>query len=140
MVTLTPFGTEADRRWLRDRLQEAAGISAQSPHGAAGPDSGFLPSGYRSDTLPDGGTRVRATLVRRMTGAGCLLLVALFWNGIVSVFVLAGLNLIRVKIEDGGIAPGSAGYWLFLTPFILVGLTLLGAVLWAALVTEEWRL
>src|SRR5207253_2138159 len=67
----------------------------------------------------------------------------LFWNGIVSVFVLAGLGLLDVKVEgptdSAAMAQGQWGYWLFLTPFIAVGLGFIAAFAWAALGREEWR-
>jgi hypothetical protein len=36
--------------------------------------------------------------------------------------------------------PGAWGYWLFLSPFILVGLVLIVALLWSSLGREEWRI
>jgi uncharacterized membrane protein len=82
------------------------------------------------------------TAGRRAGQAGCLLFIALFWNGIVGVFVLGGLGAIHVKIESGGgaMAPGAWGFWLFLTPFILIGLVLIFAFLWSSVGREEWRL
>jgi hypothetical protein len=83
------------------------------------------------------------TTARQVSRAVSLLLVTLFWNGIVSVFVLGGLG--RIPVEEhhgrgGAIAPGTWEYWLFLTPFVLVGLGFLLAFLWAAMGREEWRL
>jgi hypothetical protein len=83
---------------------------------------------------------VRTAAARRIGSASFLFLVALFWNGIVSVFLLAGC--LRRPLEEaprGAMAPGAWGFWLFLTPFILIGLALIAAFFVAALTHEEWR-
>src|SRR5262249_45091033 len=101
------------------------------------------PPGYRVEPLPDGSTRVTMTAGRRAGQAGFLFFFALFWNGVVGVFVATGLGLISVKMEEGpggAMSPGAWGYWLFLTPFILIGLLLILCVLWSAFGREEWRL
>ena len=78
---------------------------------------------------------------RSIGGALVTLFLALFWNGIVSVFVvmalLATLVLAGISIPEWLPAPemdvGSMGLgmtiflWLFLTPFILIGLAILSA-------------
>ena len=69
------------------------------------------------------------------------LAVSLFWNGIVSVFVMLNLastlNLLDVPMPDWFPAPLMNGdtmgwgmtlfLWVFLTPFILIGATMIGA-------------
>jgi len=84
------------------------------------------------------------TATHRSVGAAFgTLAIALFWNGIVSVFVLIAiggtLRNLHVEIpnwfpspEMNG-APMSVGMtifmWTFLTPFILIGLSMIGAFL-----------
>jgi hypothetical protein len=148
-VTLTQFGTEADRCALCERLRAAAGLQEADGTGAATTRRGSrsapraVPDGYRLETLRDGTECVTRSAGRRVAGAGLMLGLALFWNGIVSVFVLAGAGVLRVKVEG---LPGAAmevgrwGYWLFLTPFIAVGLGLIAGFVWAAIGREEWRL
>lgn len=94
---------------------------------------------YRSD---GGGTVIGAT--NRSVGAAFFMLFfALFWNGIVSVFVVLALtstlHLLHVplpvwfpapKMNNGNMGPGETVFlWLFLTPFITVGLFVTGACL-----------
>jgi len=88
------------------------------------------------------GTLVGAT--HRSFGAALgMLAMALFWNGIVSVFVLVAisgtLHHLHVSVPEWFPAPkmngGNMGVgmtiflWLFLTPFILIGSFLFGAFL-----------
>lgn len=142
-VTLTSFGTAADRRWLLDMLRRSARLE-ESPAGANASRrrSSSQParlSGYDVEVLPDGTTRVARPARHRLAQAGWLLVLTLFWNGIVGVFVAVGLGLIQAESDSSGaMAPGAWGYWLFLTPFILVGLGILSALGWAALGREEW--
>jgi hypothetical protein len=145
-VVLTRLGTDADRLWLRDLLQDAASGIGNAVPGSLTPGShqslkpSPLPPGYRMEPLPDGSLRVRTAASRRIGGAGCLLLVALFWDGIVGGSVLLGC--FRRPVEEApssAMAPGAWGYWLFLTPFILIGLALITAFIVAALTREEWR-
>jgi hypothetical protein len=72
-----------------------------------------------------------------------LLGVALFWNGIVSIFVSVALastlHLLGIPVPEGFPAPRMNGeamgvgmtifLWLFLTPFIVIGLGMIGAFL-----------
>jgi hypothetical protein len=93
------------------------------------------------EQLRDGTTRVAMTAQKRLGQAGCMLCLSLFWNGIVGVFVLAGLGVLPLQGEgnlSGAMAPGAWGYWLFLTPFILVGLGFMAGFGWAAVGREEW--
>lgn len=77
---------------------------------------------------------------RRSGQAGFLFFVTLVWNGIVSVFLLAGLGLLRVTYEGPSVAePGTWGYWLFLLPFCLGGTGIFLGFLWSAFGREEWR-
>lgn len=80
---------------------------------------------------------------RSLTGAAGLLAISLFWNGIVSVFVLvalaATLKNLHIALPDWFPAPNMNGspmgvgmtifIWIFLTPFILVGLAMIGGFL-----------
>jgi hypothetical protein len=91
----------------------------------------------------DGRGTVMGATHRSLGQAFGLLLFCLFWNGIVSVFVLvaAGSTLqhLGVSIPHWFPSPTSKGnpiplgmtlfLWLFLTPFIAVGLGMLGAFL-----------
>lgn len=86
------------------------------------------------------GTLVGATH-RSVGGAVGALAISLFWNGIVSVFVLLALSstlhLLHVPVPDWFPAPKMNGsgmgvgitifLWLFLTPFIVIGLAMIGA-------------
>lgn len=88
------------------------------------------------------GTIVVATH-RSLGGAFGTLAIALFWNGIVSVFVLfaiAGtLRNLHITlphwfpVPDMNGSPMSVGMtiflWIFLTPFIVIGLAMIGAFL-----------
>jgi hypothetical protein len=72
-----------------------------------------------------------------------LLAISLFWNGIVSIFVLVAisstLQLLHVTVPDWFPAPKMNGgtmstgmtifLWLFLTPFILIGSAMIGGFL-----------
>ena len=145
-VALTRLGTDADRLWLRDLLRDTASGIRDAMSGATAPESNPssksspLPAGYRMEPLPDGSLRVRTAAARQIGGAGCLLLVALFWNGIVGGSVLVGcLRRSGEEAPRGAMAPGAWGYWLFLSPFILIGLALIAAFFVAALTREEWR-
>ena len=94
---------------------------------------------YRSD---GGGTVIGAT--NRSHGAAFVMLFfALFWNGIVSIFVVfvisATLHNFNIPVPDwfpapkmngGNMTPGMTVFmWLFLTPFIAVGLMVLSICL-----------
>lgn len=107
----------------------------------AGVDFSRPPPGVRCD-LSGGGLLVAAT--HRAPGAAVGTLVfALFWNGIVSVFVLlavAGtLHNLHVTAPawfpspDMNGSPMSAGMtlflWIFLAPFIAIGAAMIGAFL-----------
>ena len=95
------------------------------------------PSGVRYD-LHEGHLTVSATH-RSLAAAAGTLAIALFWNGIVSVFVLiaiAGtLRNLHVTVPTWFPTPdnmnGSVGttlfLWIFLTPFILIGASMIGA-------------
>jgi hypothetical protein len=142
-VTLTSFGTAADRRWLLGMLRRSARLEAAPGrevvprrHSSGAPVS---LCGYRVEVLPDGTTRFTRTALHRIGQAGCLLFLNLFWNGIVGVFVAMGLGLIKGESDaSGAMTPGACGYWLFLTPFIAVGLCMLYGLVWTALGREEW--
>jgi len=112
-----------------------------------GGDAGYIdvnrpPAGawYKSD---GGGTVIGATN-RNLVNAVGMLFFALFWNGLLSVFIffatvstLHHLHmpvpawLPEARMEGGGsMSAGMTVFlWLFLTPFILVGLCVAGACL-----------
>jgi hypothetical protein len=91
----------------------------------------------------DGRGTVIGASHRSLGQAFGLLLFTLFWNGIVSVFVLLALGStlqhLGVSVPHWFPAPVMNGksiplgmtlfLWLFLTPFILIGLAMLGAFL-----------
>lgn len=88
-------------------------------------------------------TVVAGATTRSLGGAAGLLFFCLFWNGIVSVFVslatMSTLKLLGWSLPEWLPAPrmnGSdmgwgitLGLWLFLTPFIAIGLAVAGGVL-----------
>ena len=105
---------------------------------------------FRNDR---GGTVIGASHRSLGTGAG-LLFIALFWNGIVSIFVLlavaATLHHLHFPVPEWFPAPNlnkapmSVGMtlflWLFLTPFISIGLFLAGSALSSLFGRTEVRL
>jgi hypothetical protein len=107
----------------------------------AGIDLSHPPAGawHHSD-----GTGVVIGATHRSLGTAIgLLAFSLFWNGIVSVFVLVAiagtLRNLGVRVPDWFPAPVMNGspmsvgmtifLWIFLTPFILIGLAMIGAFL-----------
>jgi hypothetical protein len=88
------------------------------------------------------GTLVGATH-RALGAAFGLLAISLFWNGIVSVFVLVAvsstLHLLHVPVPDWFPAPKMNGQimsvgmtifiWIFLSPFITIGLAMIAGLL-----------
>jgi hypothetical protein len=101
----------------------------QPPHGCWHRTTGF-------------GEVIGAT--HRSIGAALgLLAISLFWNGIVSVFVLVAvsstLHLLHVPVPDWFPAPRMNGQtmsvgmtifiWIFLSPFITIGLVMIGGLL-----------
>lgn len=91
----------------------------------------------------DGLAMVVGATMRSVPGALGALFFCLFWNGIVSVFVLIALastlNHMGITLPQWFPSPRMSGgpmslgmtlfLWIFLTPFIAVGLALLGAFL-----------
>ncbi len=103
-----------------------------------GVDFNRPPLGIRCNTQGD---RLTICATHRSLGAAIgTLAVALFWNGIVSVFVLlvlaSTLKLLGVPLPNGFPAPDMNGspmslgmtlfMWLFLTPFIVIGVAMIG--------------
>ncbi|MCL1920710.1 MAG: hypothetical protein FWG50_06480, partial [Kiritimatiellaeota bacterium] len=99
------------------------------------------PRGIRMEQTPDGGTVVNV----RMFGAQSFVMLApaLFWNGLVSVFVCAAIDLTAknfgwtmpdwflFKMDEGGKGEAPVPWWflwLFLAPFISIGI----AFMWNA--------
>ena len=86
-----------------------------------------------------GGGRTLRCSARSLGGAIGAIALALFWNGITGVFVAfntaATLHFLGLTVPGGfeeelNMGPWmAAGLWLFLTPFILVGLTLISVAL-----------
>jgi hypothetical protein len=140
-VTVTEGGTAVGRVWLQQTLEHWLGSDPLSRHHdpaveSAEPDqpslepSPKLPQGWLSSPVKGGGTRIfpdRTGIVRSFVS---LLALNLFWNGLVGTFVVLAW---RGHIDIGW------GIWLFLTPFILIGLGLLAALAWTPLGREEWR-
>lgn len=107
----------------------------------AGVDFANPPSGVRY--VKDGGGMTVAATHRSIGTAFGTLGIAIFWNGIVSVFVLIAIagTLLNLDIpipnwfpspemNDNPMSPGMTVFlWVFLTPFILVGLSLVGGFL-----------
>lgn len=93
------------------------------------------PSDSRWDVEPVTGSEVAFVNQGRFSvgTVAALLFLNLFWNGIVSVFIAAPFQAgdDGMKLDDGGF--GTTGLYLFLIPFILVGLVMLGALILAAL-------
>lgn len=91
---------------------------------------------------------------RSVGGAIGALAISVFWNGIVSVFlflvVSSTFNLLGVPVPDWFPTPKMNGQpmgwgmtlflWVFLTPFILVGLAMIGAFLSALAGRTEIRI
>ena len=90
---------------------------------------------------------------RSLVTAFGLLAAALFWNGIVSVFVLlaiaATMHLLDIPVPDSFPAPKMNGktmgtgmtifLWIFLTPFITIGLMMIGGLISAIAGKTEVR-
>jgi len=106
------------------------------------------PKGAWYESAPEG-TRIGASHRSLVTALG-LLAVSLFWNGIVSVFVLLNiantLNLIGIGLPEWlpvGNSESSMGFgmtlflWVFLTPFIAIGTTMVLGFLMALFGKEE---
>lgn len=95
-----------------------------------------LIDGWRAEPAPDGSLRL---IKQRTKGEiGLLLGINLFWNGIVGMFTAIGLGW-RFPGEYEGPTPGTPGFWLFLSPFILIGACMLWGLLHALLGSDEWR-
>lgn len=155
-IELTRYGTEADRRSLCSLLREALGLDPEAPvtapdlahsptlplsHSPTPPESPILPAGWTASPAPEGGCRLARSVASRIGMGVGLLFINLFWNGIVGVFVAGGLGFVRVDGPgQGAMGPGGAGYWLFLSPFIAVGLAMLWGLLWTVFGQETWRL
>jgi hypothetical protein len=91
----------------------------------------------------DGIDRTIGATHRSAGGAIGALLIGLFWNGIVSIFVLialaSSLRHLDIPLPEWFPAPDMSGspmsvgmtifLWIFLTPFIAIGLALAGAFL-----------
>src|SRR5206468_217808 len=91
----------------------------------------------------DGVELVIGATTRSVGAAVATLAFALFWNGIVSIFLLvviaATLTHLGFNVPEWFPGPHMDGMgvgltlflWIFLTPFILIGLTMIGAFLMA---------
>ena len=145
-VYLTNLGTDADREWLYEVLCRSLGqtpqppsapvhLQAQAPPKTPPP----VPKGWVVSRDETGGYVVRTAPGGRWAGIGCFTCVCLFWNGIVGVFVAGGLGFIPQDKIEAPAPVGSLFYWLFVSPFILIGLVILWGVLYAIFVTVERR-
>lgn len=152
-LVLTTFGDHPARQWLCVVLRQTSGLDAREedrtesglpllePSPARALVAPEPPRGWVLDSAPDGTRRLTRSLGAQLSAAGCLLGITLFWNGIVSAFVAGGLGQLHARREGQGVmAPGQWGYWLFLTPFIAVGLVMISAFIWSLVGGEEWRL
>ena len=87
------------------------------------------PRGIKMERTPDGGVVIRS---RIFNGAAVFLIIfTVFWNGIASIFVCDALGKTAQKygwdislpnMKTSGTDMSLGGYWLFLTPFILIGI------------------
>ena len=101
------------------------------------------------------GGEIRVGATMRTTGGFLILLAfAIFWNGCVAIFVIA--NLLATLVHLGVALPedmkppklngkpmtaeDTVFLWCFLTPFILIGLTLVATVFFAALGSVDVRI
>ncbi|WP_439621537.1 hypothetical protein [Gemmata sp.] len=144
---LLVFGATAIPRFVRQAREAVA--TAPSPESAAavaageGVEAGTAakpPTASRDagDALPTvtvAGTEPGAVLAHRLKQVGvpwgcqfgCLVVAAVFWNGILSSFVV---NVIRGWNRGGLVRWGEL---LFLSPFLAVGLVMIGAALYTGL-------
>jgi len=93
-----------------------SGQDAGSFSTATGGAAGFGTDGF--STSGGGGTTVLEPKMSPFGKLGCIVLLALFWNGIVSVFVVQLWKSYQAGSPDGCLT-------LFLIPFVLIGLVLL---------------
>ena len=87
------------------------------PGGSSGFDAPAAGFGFSSETAP-GGPAVLEPKVSPLGKLGGVILIALFWNGIVSVFVWQLWKSWKAGSPDGCLT-------VFLIPFVLIGLLLL---------------
>ncbi|MFN3653247.1 MAG: hypothetical protein ACK47B_27000 [Armatimonadota bacterium] len=166
-VQLTSYGTATDRRWLCDLLRRAAGLTSESetatdpasmqdelvsstPYRTARAGKRIdplregaveLPPGWQAAHSPEGEWVLSRTAGHYLASAAGLLFINLFWNGIVGVFVAVGAGSTGGSYEGPGLMrPGAIGYWLFLTPFVAIGLAMFAGLVWTVFGREEWRL
>lgn len=81
------------------------------------------PPGWVVRTMADGHIQLARSWGDRLSAILGLVLMNLFWNGIMSIFVAPGISVLchRQAIASP-VAPGGWVYWLLLSPFILMGL------------------
>jgi hypothetical protein len=113
------------------RCQEAFALSTLVAAAEAGPevDPGNPPPGCRLEPLPNG---FAISASARSGAAFFFTFFALFWNSIVSVFVVITLaNVIQHGFSQSAFdnAPFPGFEFIFLTPFVLVGLVMTGVAL-----------
>ena len=117
-LAIIVIGRRAKRRKEGPRAGRATHRSGGDRAGGARPQRGKPVAATAIETSPSG----HAELRRKSSPLGKLLglgFIALFWNGIVSVFVT------QVLVSESGIFRW--GLAIFLIPFVLIGLALLGA-------------
>ena len=107
----------------------------------------YPPRGIRMEHAPDGGTIIRVRLLS--AAAFPMLVFALFWNSITSIFVAIAIaqTAARFGYDIGfssgkweGSPPPLWFFWLFLTPFIAIGLGTLSMALFSIFGRCEIRL
>lgn len=86
-------------------------------------DSPTAPPGWVVNRLADGHLRLARSWGDRLSAMLGLMLMNLFWNGILSIFVAPGISVLcHRQVATSPLAPGGWAYWLLLSPFILMGL------------------
>ncbi len=103
---------------LSGAVPEQGTASSRVTFGEDGSLDEFQISRYAQ--LPSGEVMMKAAVSPRMKAAG-LLLIALFWNGIVSIFVMEAVDSWRSGHPEIFLT-------LFMIPFVLIGLGMLGGV------------
>jgi len=81
------------------------------------------PAGWIARRMPDGCLLLTRSSGDRLLTILGLLLMNLFWNGILSIFIARGISAqFHRQVITSPVAPGGWAYWMLLSPFILLGL------------------
>ena len=120
-----PFIGVGSLAFFQGRLAQRGFVFRRS--GAPGPKAPRSPAGGLAPGMQSSSGPVPLkTAASRGTQVLALLAVTLFWNGIVGVFVYHLVDGFQRHSPEWGLA-------LFLTPFVLIGLALVGGTFWQAL-------